>query len=192
MNTMLPDLDAIVSHLSDLDRPVVDLLQPGLATEEVAATLKSLSVTPPNELFGLYGWCNGTKVLKGDNLDDLHFFPGFYFLSLEDALKTYLAFESESRWNKKWFPLFANGGGDFYAISCSIAKCDHGEITGFLLGEAEQVVEFESLVAMIATVRKCYDTGVYWVSEAGYLEADDRRQAQIAKQLNPHLAIYNE
>lgn len=42
--------------------------------------------------------------------------PGFYLLSLQEAIASYKVFVSDARWRTGWFSVFADGGGDFYVV----------------------------------------------------------------------------
>ncbi|BBE22195.1 hypothetical protein MN0502_10780 [Arthrobacter sp. MN05-02] len=42
--------------------------------------------------------------------------PGSYLLSLEEALSDYDTFKNDARWSPSYFPVFADGGGDFYVL----------------------------------------------------------------------------
>lgn len=186
------ELDHILFHLCQMQRPVVALLQEPLSAEAFSEYAAQLPFHLPSELGRLYAWRNGTRCKGGDILDDLHFFPGFYFLSIEEAMDCYRAFKSDPRWNRSWFPVFSNGGGDFYAVWGKEGPSERGEVVGFLLGQSEQIVEYESLEAMIRTLSACYDEGVFWLDQNGYLEADDAAQMEIAKRYNPSLPFYQD
>src|SRR6202011_2909454 len=101
------------------------------------------------ELESIYQWRNGTKAVEGDLLEDLYFFPGFYFLSIEEAVQTYYEREGSPQWRKAWFPLFADGAGDFYIVPCAKKKLNASRVIGFLHGEPEQKAEYESVTAMM-------------------------------------------
>lgn len=188
MPTLVQSLGAIERALRRLDRPVVRLLRPGIQVDKRWSDRSGTA--PPNELRQLYGWRDGSKVAEGCLLDDLHFIPGFYLLSFDDALSTYSAVCSDERWEQRWFPLFANGGGDFYAISCDQNFSDFGKIVGFVLGAAEQLVEYESLTTMMATFAECYLQGVCFLSASGCLEQDDIGHAMLARRFNPAVELW--
>jgi hypothetical protein len=63
-----------------------------------------------------------------------------------------------------WLPLFANGGGDFYAADLAGDPIEP-PIIGFILGEHEHPIEY-------------------------YLEADDKRHAELARHHKPSLPIF--
>lgn len=179
---MNADLDSILTSLHELRRDVAAKLNPRLTGKKIEEAFQQRGIAAPEALVAIYLWHNGTKVNPGDLLDDLHFFPGFYLLSLEDSLKSYDAFKNDERWDRRWFPVFANGGGDFYAVDCQ-----SGEVVGFILGEPEQEVEYECLGAMIKTLRECFEKGIFYVSDEGYLESDDQRHLEIARKHNPRI-----
>jgi hypothetical protein len=92
-------------------RVLLDSLQEGLSAEAVRSSLAEAGLRSCQELETLYGWKNGTSTARVAAADELHLFPGFYLLSLGDAIASHRAFESDSRWSAGWLPLFANGGG---------------------------------------------------------------------------------
>lgn len=185
-------LDRILSHLTRLQQPVVGLLQEGLDHQDIENSVALLPMSLPEEVYRLYEWRNGTRRHERRPMKHLYFFPGFYFLSLDEAVTSYQLFANDSRWNSSWFPLFANGGGDFYAAVGTAERQQSSEIIGFMLDlpDDEQVAEYESLEKMLLTMATCYDEEVFYVQSDGYLDADDRRRSQIAKRLNPNIPLY--
>ena len=65
----------------------------------------------PDDLLALYKMSQGSDIKEGDKLELFHFFPGFYFMPLEDSFLDYNALKDDKRWDSNWFPIFANGGG---------------------------------------------------------------------------------
>lgn len=194
MSGLRVHLERIYSHLNRLQQPVVSLLQDGLSRDAVERKTKDLPIKLPSELLELYSWRNGTRVPKGSVLNDLHLLPGYYFLSLEDAISSYNAFKDDNRWNRHWFPVFANGGGDFYVAVCADEARETGEILCFLLGipKDDLLVEFKSMEGMLQTVAACYDEEIFYARPDGYLDADDNRYVALVRELNPHLGSYDK
>ena len=56
-------------------------------------------------------------------------------MSLEESIQTYQELRKASTWNQCWFPIFASGGGDFYAMN--LASEGQGQIIGFYVFEEE-------------------------------------------------------
>lgn len=184
-------VDDITAHLRRLNRPIVSLLNSGSTPSHVSNVLIGLGLTAPDDLIGLYSCHDGTKVIKGDILDDLHFFPGFYWLSLADASSSYKTFRLDLRWDRAWFPIFGNGGGDFYAVVCDRKSPFFGGVVGFILEEVDHPIEFESISTMLQTISRCYTEGAYFLAN-GYLEANDMQATKVAKELNSRLEYYSE
>jgi cell wall assembly regulator SMI1 len=182
---MITDLDRIVASLAQLGRRFPALLLPGLSKREIESWEAKLPFSLTRELDSLYQWRNGTRAYEGDLLGDLYFFPGFYLLSLEEAVQTYKEREDAPQWRKGWFPLFADGAGDFYLIRCTRKKTDSSGVIGFIHGEPEQILEYESLPSMIRTLADCYAEGAFFLDEDGYLDMDDEEHRRIAHKHNP-------
>src|SRR5262245_20942895 len=185
MPDMIANLDRIVAHLRRLERRAPDLLQPPLSLKEIQSTESKLPFSLTEELATIYQWRNGTKAESGELLEFLYFFPGFYFLSLEEAVRNYEETEDAPQWKKGWFPLFANGAGDFYVVPCKKKKTSASEIIGFLHGEPEQTAEYESLDAMIQTIEACFRQGAFFVDDDDTMEIDDDKHQEIAHRYNP-------
>ena len=62
---------------------------------------------------------------------------------------------------------------------------------GFMIEADVHPVEFLSVKLMLKTILECYEQGVFFLSEDGYLESDDEEQLRIAAGLNPGLAVYS-
>ena len=184
---MVAALDRILARLTQLRRPVAQCLQPGLSPDEIFARESMLPFALSRELEVLYQWRNGTRVEEGDVLGQAYFFPGFYLLSLDEALQTYAERKDSRQWKAHWLPIFADGGGDFYVAPCGLKKPNNTEIIGFIHGEPEQVVEYESLAAMIQTIDACYARRAFFVDEDGELEVDDDKHREIAHHYNPQV-----
>lgn len=99
-------------------------LRPELDANRTQLLLRGCDLPGSGQVESLYSWRDGTEIAGMRTLDDIHLFPGFYLLSLEDAVDNYRAFVSDQRWTRGWLPIFANGGGDFYVTDLS------GEMSG--------------------------------------------------------------
>jgi hypothetical protein len=187
LNSITENMNKIVAQLTRLQRPVVKLLQPGLSLDEIAQYEKKLSFKLTPELILLYQLKNGTTAPENTPLEDMWFFPGFYFLSLGEAADVCLRRQRSRQWKKDGFPVFADGGGDFYVVSCD-AKSPAGVI-GFMHGEPEQEVEYQSLAAMFETIAECLIEGAFFVKNDDF-EIDDAKHEQIAAKLNPNVAFW--
>jgi len=175
--------ERIVEHLKRLNRPVVGLLRSGIS-------IKTNEVSPwqlTEEIVALYQWRDGTAS-QGQILDDMHFFPGFYFMSFDEALENWRAFQKDKRWLPNWFPIFANGGGDFYVLPLPEGNAGECEVVGFMLGESDHFVEYSSLTNMFNTILECYTHEAYFVEAAGYLEVDVEKEHKVSHKLNPQLS----
>lgn len=184
-------LDLILSILRSWNLPVGNLLNDGLSEIEILRSFKNAGLKPTRELIELYQWRNGSPVEEGTVLDDVQIIPGYHLLSLNDAIKSYLAMKDDSRWNPLWFPIFANGGGDFYAADLSKSDGNSSPIIGFILGESEQEVEYQDFNTMMITFSECFEKGIVYKTEEGYLEMDDDHQAEVAMKNNPEVEYWH-
>ena len=183
-------LNEIEKSLQQLDYPCVDHLNPGISSQQIQELFEKIPLQPTQDLRALYTWRNGSKDCEGITLGELAFFPGFYLMSLEESIQTYLELRETDAWGKSWFPIFASGGGDFYAMN--LAPEAQGQILGFYVFEEEGQVEYWSLKSMLATLKACYEQGIIFRNEQGYLDMDYRKHAEIAHDINPEVRIWLE
>jgi hypothetical protein len=189
-NKIAEKLDKVLTFLLKWKFSVIGFLQHGLDKSLILQYFSKINLNPTNEMVQLYSWRNGTNISKGTNLDDIQFIPGFHILSLEDALVQYKSIKDDPRWNRLWFPIMANGGGDFYAVDLSLSNGNCAPVIGFVLGENEQYVEYQSIDAMLNTFLECCVKGVVYRSNEGYLEMDDNKHALIARVNNPEVGFW--
>lgn len=186
----------IVLELGRIERSLTALgrwsrlaLRPGVSQGRVQRILVQLGFGGNADLEALYGWHNGADTEQAFVLDDLHLFPGFYLLSLEDASANYASFVNDPRWDRNWLPLFANGGGDFYVLD--LIGDPVGTVRHFRIDERIHPVEFMSLTGMLETLAECFESGVFYVHKRGYLEMDDSQFAAVAARVNPDVAWWH-
>ncbi|MBK4774964.1 SMI1/KNR4 family protein [Streptococcus rubneri] len=183
-------LNEIEKSLQQLDYPCVDHLNSGLSSQKTKELFEEIPLQPTQDLRALYTWRNGSKDCEGITLGELAFFPGFYLMSLEESIQTYLELRERNGWDKSWFPIFASGGGDFYAMN--LASEAQGQILGFYVFEEEPQVEYWSLKSMLTTFKVCYEQGIIFRNEQGYLDMDYRKHAEIAHDINPEVKMWLE
>ena len=190
MKTITQLLNEIEKSLQKLHHSCVDHLNPGISSQQIQELFEEIPLQPTQDLRALYTWRNGSEDSEGITLGELAFFPGFYLMSLEESIQTYLELRERNGWDKFWFPIFASGGGDFYAMN--LAPESQGQILGFYVFEEEAQVEYRSLKSMLATLKVCYEQGIIFRNEQGYLDMDYREHAEIAHDINPDLKIWIE
>ena len=183
-------LDEIEKCLQQLDHSCLDHLNPGISSQQIQEIFEKIPLQPTQDLRALYTWRNGSEDSEGITLGELAFFPGFYLMSLEEGIQTYLELRETDAWDKSWFPIFASGGGDFYAMN--LAPEAQGQIHGVYVYEEEPQVEYRSLKSMLTTFKVCYEQGVIFRNEQGYLDMDYRKHAEVAHEINPDVKMWLE
>ena len=183
-------LDEIEKCLQQLHHSCLDHLNPGLSFQKIQELFEEIPLQPTQDLRALYTWRNGSEDSEGITLGELAFFPGFYLMSLEESIQTYLELRETDAWGKSWFPIFASGGGDFYAMN--LAPEAQGQILCFYVFEEEAQVEYRSLKSMLATLKACYEQGIIFRNEQGCLDMYYRKHAEIAHDINPEVKLWLE
>jgi cell wall assembly regulator SMI1 len=180
---MTDSLNRVENALAELGREkLLGRLRAGRSTDEIRRNLDMVGLKSSESLETLFGWHDGTDTSDAI-LDDIHMFPGFYLLTLDDALANYGAFVDDPRWQRGWLPLFANGGGDFYVLDS--VEVGDGPVRHFRIDEMEHPVEFSSIASFLAVIATCFEGGVFFVDASGYLEMDDQAFAAVAGRVDP-------
>lgn len=182
-NDIYVSLASIEESLRGLSRVVLlDSLREGIPSETVRSLLARVGLESFPELEALYAWRNGT-VTESVKLGEIDIFPGFYLLSLEDAILNYRTFVGDTRWQVGWLPLFADGGGDFYIIDLGMES--GRPVRGFWIEWGEHSVEFSSLNMMLRTVAMGFARGVLFLDSNGYLSMDFHEFEVLASEVDP-------
>jgi len=115
MEKLRESLNRITAWLQDNKPEYAANLNPGLTYEEIEEKVKDLSFKLPREVYELYQWHDGMM--------EFEVYPGYYFLSLNEALDYYSGVRQMEdsatgvgyeMWNKNWFPVFSRDGQDFF------------------------------------------------------------------------------
>lgn len=175
-------LGNILLHLRKMDRILADLPRSG--TGSASSNLLALGLACPQGLIDLYGLVDGFDTPHDATIGEIAFFPGYYMLSIAEAVETYRAVSTSDGWDRSWFPVFGSGGGDFYAVICDNSSVDFGAVVGFLRGEPDQIVEFASVDTMVATISNAYSEGAFILIN-GQLKADFPAMRAIARRVQP-------
>ena len=179
-----PALERIATWHKQRGRKVVDLLQLGLSAQAITAATAALLVH--DDVVHLYMWRNGTRVSQEYVLNDHYFIPGYYLLSLDDALDAYHSLIRNTDWEKGCLPILSSGGGDYYGV-------DHeqqGKVIHYIRDYPDRPIKYLSLTTMMETVAECYEVGAYSLDDRGFFEVNSDAERMIASRLKPSLGYW--
>ncbi len=185
---MLDALNRILDWHTARQRPVADLLQEGI---EIDCKEFDDSLMFTSEIKTLYQWHNGTALLQQFALNQLSFVPGYYLLSFLDSIHYYKSFHQEDYWESGWFPILANGGGDFYVATCNVENKQYSPVINFLRGESDQVIEYLSVTNMFLVAAECFERGIYYLDE-NVIKVDIKTERSVAHRYNPDLSRWQK
>jgi hypothetical protein len=187
MNAMASDLEAIEKGLRQLGRATtVDALLPGLPVSKVRLALEDSGFRSSTPLETWFGWHNGTAE---STIGVLQIFPGFYPLSLEEALHTSKTFRGLPGWISTWLPLLGDGGGFFYVEDQSGPGTS--PIRCYRYDQVDHPIEYNSLESMSASIAEGYREGAFFEHPLGYLATKTGIFDAIAARLNPGVAWWD-
>jgi hypothetical protein len=167
------ELEELVAHLRELDRPVVSLLRPGVDASSVAAIL---GAPVPVSVAEWFGWCNGVASRPGQIQDDVNVIPGYNPLSVEEAVQRISEYSGDPVLGQNWVPLLGGASGDTYAAVWNPGE--DAKVAGVLIGEPTEI-EFMSVEQMVAVFNGCYRARAFFIDEQGRLAMDSRRYDQV-------------
>jgi len=182
---MTETLDRILTHLRRLERGAPDRLQRGLTRDELRVWEKKLSLLFTEELESLYCWRNGTREEPADVFEMRYFFPGYYFVPLEEAAEIYRGQRIDPEWLPGWLPVFANGGGDYLIVPCAQQRMPTSSVLGWEHGEPDKSAEYETVSSLLQTVEAAFREGAFFVDDEDMMDVDQEQYRRIALQFNP-------
>lgn len=186
-------LNAYVNELGRIGFDLGNRYLPGGDETQVRRSLAEVGFEYP-ELVAFYVWRNGVndslKLPKGK----ICIFPGYYMLSLDEALNWYRKKHESGPFNSNYFLLFCADGYDFYHFSREEKSF---EIIGMLeeiKGSRKFFIapEFSSFEKMLRTFIDAVKEGGIVINRKGYLDYRDEEFSAVARRHNPNLAYYQD
>jgi hypothetical protein len=158
----------------------VDSLLPGIGADQVRAALRAAAFESTSDLESWFAWHNGSS---GATIGLAQILPGYYPLSVDEAVATAATFRELPGWDPAWLPLLADGGGYFYVVDQSIRP--DGLMREFMHDQAECPIQYSSLANFVATVAEAYELRVFTNHPDGFIEAENAVFDRIAAEKNP-------
>ena len=164
-------IQQLVTHLERLNRrEALDLILPPMPRNEVASTLVAAGLAAVEPLLEWFGSWGGQA--SGGVLGYMDVLPGFYALSLPDALAHR---QHHAAWPKSWLPLLADGGGDFYVGDTSSSEVP---VLRHRADDPDAEPVSVSLAAFVAVAASAFDREEIYVSD-GYLDQDEEEWRRL-------------
>jgi hypothetical protein len=171
------ELEQLVGHARELDRPVVALLRPGIDAGQVEAVIGS---PVPESVAEWFRWCNGVEIRPNQIQDDVNIIPGYNPLSIDEAVAMAPDYAGDEVLGENWLPILGTAGGDIYAAVW--VPGEEAQVAGVLIGE-ETEVEFSSIEQMASVFNACYRGRAFGVDQQGRLALDSQIYDQIYSQI---------
>ncbi len=170
---------------------VVDYLKRGVNETTLSELSESLQFELPNSIKNIYKWQNGTEDIENKTIGESSFFPGHVFLSLEDAKLTYLESMQFEGWDRKYFPIFASGGGDFLLVNCDRSDLDFEKLFFYCPSDTQMIngiaSMYDNIDCFFLTIYECIEKGCVEVNkDNGWVEIKNYKKIlKISHQNNP-------
>lgn len=168
ISVVLAELETVMKEKAP---KVLDEMQPGLSSDEIAKIEAKAGIQLSAEIRALYQWRNGCRTADPRIVGPV---PGHRFLPLDEALNLSTIISNQvgsatvvqraavgifTGHRKSWIPLFEDGAGDGYFFDPT-RKASEGAIF-FSFAEDSTYVFFPSLANLLAGVVKGYTSGAF-------------------------------
>lgn len=159
--SLVEALEKLVEVFEDRGISMRPHLRPGLTRAQVQATLSSLGLTPPEELYQLYEWHDGVDLANAPK----RLFAEQQFLPLSEAIQEHvylLKYNSEVTTSinlSQCFPI-AFFEGDYDTIYCDSNLVEGLQHPVINIYDAI-TVRYENVARMAQTVAEWYVSGIY-------------------------------
>lgn len=120
----------------------------------------------------------------------VYLLPGYFLLSLEDALATYDELSHRDDWPLGAVPILADGGGYFFLVQTDLSPASSGQVIWYMYDESESPVAYESVTDLLVTIAAGYEQDVFVLDKDRYLEMDSHRFWDLAATLNPSADVW--
>lgn len=175
--------------LSEKNNSLYKKMNKGHTRDEIIAKMNSIDISIPEDLIELYSWHNGIKI-KDEALGELWLFPLAIFFCLEDAIKFYNDINNTNKyWKPKMFPVFGDGGGDFYLIDLDEHSQNYGQYFYYCLSDPffDGIISiFDTTESALKTIYECYKQYVLFKEKAlENLTFNDKKYFEIGEKINP-------
>lgn len=174
--------------LSDRKAPILHELNDGLPISVIDQMLSQV-VENYAELVLFYNWKNGiSESLFERPAVEIELFPEGIMLSLQEAIERYILYtKTDKIWSVHYFPIFTNGGGDYYLYNLDKGSKDFGAIflyaPSLLLKEVPDLL-YDSIISFLRTIIECIEAGAYEYNPSGGINVDYDLKFEISKKHN--------
>ncbi len=164
---------------------------PGLNEELAAKKLREIpEISGNHDLFSLFSLRNGTKIDTGDDLLSIQFIPGYYLLSLDEAIDHYKSLLNNQVWKRGLFPILADGMGHYIGIDLNSSSKDYCCIFEYIEGYFPIIV-YRSLSKLMETNTLSIRRGITTVKN-GELHLNEEAYSILAKEVNTDVPFWTE
>lgn len=179
-------LDNIRERMRAIGGERIARLRPGLPRETILSFDSRLPFRLPESVLELYSWRNG-----GVDRYAAEMLPGWFFISIEEAMSFYEMFREEVPpgappeclfWQPEWFPIFKSYDISAIGVVCGGERSNDGAMV-YYDHPGETGLEAVSLTALLQTIATALDRSIIKVTEDGSLDMDQDRFAEVAAEI---------
>lgn len=164
-------LDRLLNVLIEKESPLVPRLKEGIERDYINDIIKQDELIFPEELYTYYGWRNGFSIGPDEfiSMATVTLFTLGNPIPIETSLEEYFEYSFiNGYWDKKYFPLFESGIGDYYLIDLDPDSPNYKMIMFFSPATPyfQGVISFsDSFQKLIYTITECYERKYYFFEE---------------------------
>ena len=164
-------LDRLLEVLVEKESPLVARLKKGIDKDYINSIIEPHEIIFPEELFTYYGWRNGFTIGPDEfiSMASVTLFTLGNPIPVETSLEEYFEYSFVNGfWEKKYFPLFESGIGDYYLMDLDPDSSNYKMIMFYSPATPyfQGVISFsDSLQKLIETIVECYERNIYFFEE---------------------------
>lgn len=185
METLTKIMEKFENILSKKNPHGINLLQNGLIKADIITVLREVGVEN-DELLEFYSWKNGVSPHQEEVIEKMKLFSFGIMFSIQDSIKEYQYSLIENLYERHYFPIFTNGGGDCLLLDISEPGGKIYLHSPPILLSDEPMAIYSNLKLLFETVIECYNSNAYKVDESGILEINFDLEEEISRELNPN------
>ncbi|MBK1884531.1 SMI1/KNR4 family protein [Luteolibacter pohnpeiensis] len=173
-----------IKALTDLGHPIAKHLRPGIPSSAASALEEELGIHLPLDIRELFMAFGGTEFQEGVLLGHGQLINGFHLMTIEEVRSEkeimdgivedfpLIAEERHAFEGRNMLPFLADGLGNNVVVDVSKESKNFGAI-GFFDHAGESLTDtFASFEKLIAAHFEALKSGVYSLSDEGYIQAD--------------------
>jgi hypothetical protein len=184
MSSIIRMGEILISHLEKKFPSFSTTYYPGITRAQVEIELEKVNCQLPQDFYDLYEWRNGHPSFFNQPVE---FAALCHFSAIEDVANDFMwkDWDDIPEYNgSATLPFVRNNSGWCYAISLNNSYEDRPYIID-IDEVGHSLIRYDSIESMLATTVNCFEEGVFFCNDQGWLCENEVLAAEILSRNNP-------